>query len=268
MFSVVIPAYNSEKTIYNTLKSVTNQTRIDLVEEIIVIDDGSIDNTKTEIKRFLLDFPEVKLNYIKESNHGASYARNVGIKNSTAEWIALLDSDDIWHSDKLEIQYKVLSEIPRICFLGSSSKTVGTAVNNNTRVRKLNAYQLCIKSTPTTPTVIFKRDVAIELGLFNEKMKYCEDINFFQKFLSRDSYYIYIGNLVTIGSQKKYFGESGASSDLIKMARGRDQNAKELCKMNMISKRYLLFILIINKIKLLRRLFLTQLNKKYKLLYF
>ena len=52
MFPVVIPAYNSEKTIYRALKSVVDQTRVDLVKEIIVIDDGSIDNTKCEIDRF------------------------------------------------------------------------------------------------------------------------------------------------------------------------------------------------------------------------
>ena len=62
MFSVVIPAYNSEKTIYRALKSVVDQTRVDLVKEIIVIDDGSIDNTKCEIDRFFLIFQ--KLNYI------------------------------------------------------------------------------------------------------------------------------------------------------------------------------------------------------------
>ena len=258
MFSVVIPAYNSEKTIYRALKSVVDQTRVDLVKEIIVIDDGSIDNTKCEIDRFFFDFSEVKLYYFKEDNHGASYARNVGIKNSTAEWIALLDSDDVWHSDKLEVQYMILKAMPEICFLGASPKKVGSLVDKNIKVCKLNAYQLCIRSTPTTPTVIFKKDIGMELGLFNETMEYCEDINFFQKFLLLDNYYIYIGNLVTIEPKKKYFGESGASSNLIRMAKGRDQNVKDLYRMKLISKKYFFLMLIINKIKLLRRLFLTQ----------
>lgn len=261
MFSVVIPAYNSEGTIYNALKSVSDQTRVDLVEEIIVIDDGSVDHTKFEIERFSIDYPNIKLCYTQESNHGASFARNLGIKKAKAEWIALLDSDDMWHCNKLEVQYNVLQEMPEICFLGSSPRAAGVLVDKNIRVYKLNARQLCIRSTPTTPTVIFKKDIGIELGLFDENMKYCEDINFFQKFLLLDNYYIYMGNLVTIGQGKKYFSESGASSDLLSMAKGRDRNVKELYRMNMISRSFMSFILAFNKMKLLRRLFLTKLNR-------
>ena len=108
MFSVVIPAYNCEKTIERVLDSVMAQTRFDLITEIIVINDGSTDNTDAIIKDYIKRKQGNKINYIIQENHGVSYTRNKGIRIAEGEWIALLDSDDIWNPVKIERQYEVI----------------------------------------------------------------------------------------------------------------------------------------------------------------
>lgn len=97
--SVIIPTYNRAKLINRSLSSVLNQTYNNI--EIIIIDDGSTDNTKKIIKKF----KDNRIKYIKlKKNKGPGYARNIGIKKSKGEFIAFQDSDDIYHKDKLEKQ--------------------------------------------------------------------------------------------------------------------------------------------------------------------
>ena len=99
--SVIIPTYNRAKTIENSIKSVLNQTYKNF--EIIVVDDGSKDNTKEIIDKI----KDKRIRYFKlKNNNGASNARNIGIKISTGNFISFQDSDDIFYPYKLEIQLK------------------------------------------------------------------------------------------------------------------------------------------------------------------
>lgn len=99
--SVIIPTYNRGNLISNSIKSVLNQTFKNL--EVIVVDDGSTDNTKEEVDKINDD----RLRYIKlNKNLGGSNARNIGIKNATGQLISFQDSDDIFYHDKLEKQLK------------------------------------------------------------------------------------------------------------------------------------------------------------------
>jgi glycosyltransferase involved in cell wall biosynthesis len=103
--TVIIPTYNRAHLIKRAIKSVLNQTFQDF--EIIVVDDGSTDNTEEVVK----SFNDLRIKYIKhQKNLGASAARNTGIKNSKGEYIAFLDSDDEWLSEKLERQIKIFEE--------------------------------------------------------------------------------------------------------------------------------------------------------------
>ena len=95
MFSVIIPVYNCEKTIRQVLDSVRRQTRFDLVEEIIVINDGSLDRTGEVVADYISSHPAMKIQYLRHKNHGVSYTRNRGIRAAKAEWIALLDGDTL-----------------------------------------------------------------------------------------------------------------------------------------------------------------------------
>lgn len=99
--SVIIPTYNRGNLIGNSIKSVLNQTYKNL--EVIVVDDGSTDNTKNVVDKF----EDKRIKYIKlAENKGGSNARNIGIQNSNGKYISFQDSDDIYYPDKLETQFK------------------------------------------------------------------------------------------------------------------------------------------------------------------
>lgn len=99
--SVIIPTYNRGYLIANSIKSVLNQTYKNL--EVIVVDDGSTDNTKEVVDKF----NDKRIKYIKLiENTGGSNARNIGILNANGKYISFQDSDDIYYPDKLESQFK------------------------------------------------------------------------------------------------------------------------------------------------------------------
>ncbi len=102
LVSVIIPTYNRAHLIKRSAMSVLNQTYGNL--ELIIIDDGSTDNTEEVVK----SIDDERVIYIKQSNKGACAARNNGIDHAKGEFIAFQDSDDIWHKDKLEKQLGTL----------------------------------------------------------------------------------------------------------------------------------------------------------------
>lgn len=113
MISVIVPTYNRAKVIHKSIDSILKQSYQDF--EIIIVDDGSEDDTKNVIEKY----NDSRIRYIiNNSNiHGPSVARNIGISNSTGDYIAFNDSDDEWHSDKLEKQLDFLKkEDVDVCF--------------------------------------------------------------------------------------------------------------------------------------------------------
>tara|TARA_Y100001970_G_C14231543_1_gene858946 strand:+ start:1403 stop:2224 length:822 start_codon:yes stop_codon:yes gene_type:complete len=109
-FSILICCYNSEKYINETLNSILNQTYKKF--ELIIVDDGSLDNTETIIKSFIKKNFKLDIKYTKIKNSGLPVARNKGLELSSNKWIALLDHDDIWENNKLESQAKEIINNP------------------------------------------------------------------------------------------------------------------------------------------------------------
>ncbi|MBR5515132.1 MAG: glycosyltransferase family 2 protein [Clostridia bacterium] len=107
MVSVIMPAYNSQRTIEAAINSILNQTYTDL--EVIVVNDCSTDATEEVVKTITLKDPRVKY-FCNEKNSGVSYTRNFAISKAQGEWIAFLDSDDLWRANKLEVQLKIAEE--------------------------------------------------------------------------------------------------------------------------------------------------------------
>ena len=107
--SVVIPTYNRAATVRKGIESVLAQTVTDL--EVIVVDDGSSDDTQKILGETFGD----RIRYYAQPNKGASVARNKGITEARGEWIAFLDSDDLWEKDKLEWQFKALERFGPQC---------------------------------------------------------------------------------------------------------------------------------------------------------
>lgn len=261
MFSVIIPVYNCERTIKKVLDSVVNQTRFDLIEEIIIINDGSTDMSDSIIKQYITSHKNVCFKYRTQSNHGVSYARNRGIRLAAAEWIALLDGDDLWKSNKLERQAKVIQAFEEIKFLGAFYPVQFLGKKYRSGLYQLTPRQLCIRNMPNTPSVVFHKDTGIKLGLYNEERKYGEDIEFYQKFFLVDSYYVLAENLVEVSFDKDFFAEKGLSSHLKEMHQGRNANTVELYQMKLIGFPFMIFMLVINQLKYARRLIENQINR-------
>jgi glycosyltransferase involved in cell wall biosynthesis len=107
--SVVIPTYNRAATVPRAIESVLAQTVTDL--EVIVVDDGSSDDTGKVLGEMFSD----RIRYYPQANQGASVARNKGVEEARGEWIAFLDSDDLWEKEKLEWQLKALEQFGPQC---------------------------------------------------------------------------------------------------------------------------------------------------------
>ncbi|MDJ0701850.1 MAG: glycosyltransferase [Leptolyngbyaceae cyanobacterium MO_188.B28] len=104
--SVIIPVFNGERTIQETVESVLNQTFSDF--ELIIINDGSQDKTLTIVQ----EFNDSRISIFSYQNAGLAASRNRGIENATGEYISFIDADDLWTSDKLEAQYHALQSNP------------------------------------------------------------------------------------------------------------------------------------------------------------
>jgi glycosyltransferase involved in cell wall biosynthesis len=107
--SVVIPTYNRADKVGKTIESALTQTFTDF--EVIVVDDGSSDDTGRILREAFGD----RIRYFAQANQGASVARNKGIEQARGEWIAFLDSDDLWEKDKLESQLEALERFGPAC---------------------------------------------------------------------------------------------------------------------------------------------------------
>lgn len=171
--SVIIPTFNRSHTLSRALDSVMKQSYP--IHEIIVIDDGSTDNTLALIQA---GFPSITV--IEQANKGVSNARNRGIKQATGDWIALLDSDDEWLPDKLLHQTDRLSAAPeyKVCH------TEEIWVRNSTRVNQMNKhqksgghiFQQCLPLCAMSPSsILIHRYLFDELGPFDETLPACED---------------------------------------------------------------------------------------------
>ncbi len=175
--SVIIPTYNRAGLIKRSIRSVLDQTYQDF--EIIIVDDGSTDDTKTVIE----SISGPKIRYIRhEINRGPSAARNTGIKNANGRYIAFQDSDDEWLPDKLEKQM--------ICFDGENNN-ISIVYCGLWRIKRDNAILIPSPSTPlkegdihlsvcagnfiAMPTIVCKTECFSKAGLFDEKFNHLVD---------------------------------------------------------------------------------------------
>lgn len=262
MISVIIPVYNSRDTIIDCIKSVINQTRYDLIGEILIVDDGSQDGSSELVNCM---FPNnTKLKILKKINGGVSSARNLGIKKATGDWIALLDSDDCWKPQKIEAQWDTINRFPDICFIGTNRNDEnchrGKKIDDNLFV--LSLKDILISTWPHTSTVLIKKTVFDDVGGFNEKFRYSEDAELWNRIaLKYKLYYIPVSYEVA-GGNKLQFGERGLSANLVEMHKGTIRNIKELHDSRIISNSQFVFLSFLYWMKYQRRRVITFLHKK------
>jgi len=183
--SVQVPCYNSEKYIYETIKSVLDQTFQDF--EIIVVDDGSVDGSGDIIK----NFRDPRIKYVYQENAGLSNARNKAVSLSSGEYIAFLDHDDIWLPDKLERQVSVLDGDPEIALVYSNYYKI---FSDGAKILGLagpqpegNAFEaLLYNYTVGLVTAMVRKKALDELGsIFDTSLNVCEDLDVFMRVLYR-----------------------------------------------------------------------------------
>lgn len=177
LVSVIIPAFNAEKYILDAINSILSQTYQNY--EIIVVNDGSTDNTEQIIKPYLN-----RIIYLYQDNKGVAAARNTGIKASKGEYIAFLDSDDVWSPEKLSIQVKFLNDHPDFDLVYGDYGTFGengVIDKNSPLTRKFprpDGYifqDLLLRCLIFTATVMLQKKVLEETGLFDEQFSIGED---------------------------------------------------------------------------------------------
>lgn len=174
LVSVIIPTYNRAQYIGEAIESVLAQTY--RFVEIIVVDDGSVDNT-----RKILEAYENKIRYVYQENKGPSIARNLGARLARGQYLAFLDSDDMWHSQKLEIQMDIFSKNKSILALSAimidyHEDCMKNAVRFDVYdIRCYHLDELLVKQQMATPTVVILKEFFDSCGGFREDLKLCED---------------------------------------------------------------------------------------------
>lgn len=253
--TVVIPMYNAIDTIRAAIASVVSQTYTGVIE-IIVINDGSTDGCEKIVEEIISNNKTSrKIRLINKENGGVSSARNRGVYEASSEWIALLDSDDEWLPEKLEKQVSVIVENPDVSFLGTnaSDQVYPFFGKSKKRVFTLNAHQLMIKWYPYTPTILAKKKLFVDAGLFDELKRHGEDCDLWLRCLAYAEIYILNESLVEIGHGKHPFGEKGLSADLTKMFLGELRTIKDSFKRSQIGLLYMLFCYSWLSLKFVRR---------------
>jgi glycosyltransferase involved in cell wall biosynthesis len=186
LVSVIIPVYNGANYIAETIDSVLHQPVRDL--EIIVVDDGSTDHLKEVLEQFIA---KNQIVYISQVNQGVSIARNHGYRKSRGQYIAFLDADDVWLNDNLETKLNKFES-------GEFGLVHSDAFVINEHSSKLQ-QMLCGKEgnlledmlawngtqVPGPSSILIKREVIEEIGLFDEQLSTSADQDFFIRVAAR-----------------------------------------------------------------------------------
>jgi glycosyltransferase involved in cell wall biosynthesis len=212
--SVIIPTYNRPQKTIRAVTSVLYQTFPGY--EIIVVDDGSRDETREGLRPFLSHITLLS----HPHNLGVSAARNTGIRASCAPFVAFLDSDDYWLPEKLEAQMEYFRRVPEalICQTQEIWIRRGRRVNPHTRHKKPSgdifkpSLRLCLVSPSA---VVVRRSLLTQVGLFDEGLPACEDYDLWLRIACRHPIHLLERSLVV--------KEGGAGDQLSSAFEGMDR---------------------------------------------
>jgi len=177
---VIIPVYNAEKFIKETIESVLEQTYQDF--EIIIIDDGSTDKSAEVIK----SFDDKRIIYTYQKNQGVSATRNIGILKSNGEYIALLDHDDLWLPEKLERQIPILESNSNVGLVYSDCYII--ALNGNILGRNFKDHRphrgkvlpdLFLDNFIPCLTAVIRKNILNHTKFFNPELSIAEEYDLF-----------------------------------------------------------------------------------------
>jgi glycosyltransferase involved in cell wall biosynthesis len=217
--SIIIPAYNAAATIAASVQSIQNQTFKDW--ELLIINDGSTDNTLECLESFTANEPRIQV--ISHSNQGVSATRNLGINQTKGEFIAFLDADDLWLPDKLTSHLQHMEAEPnlgvsfgRADFITPTGQSTGQISTSALQDLKLIDL-LCENPTTTTSNLFVRRRVFEQVGLFATDMSFAEDLEWLCRslWLTKDK----LEGIDRVLMQYRT-SQAGLSSDLYSMEAG------------------------------------------------
>jgi len=179
--SVIVPAYNVSSYIEDALVSLQRQSFHEF--EVIIVDDGSCDSTAEVVKPFVVRDSRFQL--LQKQNGGLSQARNYGIRNACADYIALLDGDDVYKPDKLANHVAVLDRAAEVGVVYSASR----ALREDGRSTFMYLSGKPVRSDPLLALLcknfighgsnaVFRRSIFDEVGEFDEALRSSEDVDF------------------------------------------------------------------------------------------
>lgn len=267
--SVIIPMFNAERSIIQTLDSVREQTYTGLFE-ILVINDGSTDNSVALVESYKQQFERMDIQLIHQSNQGVSIARNNGLVIAKGTYIALLDADDEWLVDKTKNQIKVIesneTEVDLLGTLRNGKPLLLPYKLNNKNLAEVTLKKLLIRNELQPSTVLFKRKVLENTGYFNPKQSHAEDVDYWMRATLHNKLYILGEDLLLADGGKRSFGSSGLSANLKAMSKGYLNNIKRLRQAKRISLGALYFYSLLYRFKyivlLTRTSYYSAIDKK------
>jgi len=172
LVSVVIPVFNGERFLREAVQSVLDQKYSPI--EIIIVDDGSTDGTSAVARSF-----SETVRYLYQANQGPAAARNRGIEHAQGSLIAFADADDLWPSEKLEVQLPYLINDAAIEIVMGRIQQVrlSKTVNGQTQAEELAEPAFSVN----LGSAVIKKSVLERVGLFDESMRYSEDVDWFMR---------------------------------------------------------------------------------------
>jgi glycosyltransferase involved in cell wall biosynthesis len=220
LVSIIMPVYNGEKYIAESIRSAQEQTYRNW--ELIVTDDGSVDGTAEIVRAFCQADPRVR--YVYQPNGGLGNARNTGIRASRGELVAFLDADDLWLREKLALQTRMMEEMKASVVFSDafifpeddvmneerSFATIYGRFKGAGRFDSAGMYRLLLEMNPIPVlTVLLRRDLLDAAGRFEEDARYrgCEDYELWFKLAERGA--VFYGHE---GKLARYRFHSGAMS--------------------------------------------------------
>lgn len=193
MFSIIIPLYNKENYICNTIHSVLQQGYGNF--ELIIVDDGSTDNSAEKVSCIKDD----RIRYFYKANGGVSSARNYGIHKAKSDFIIFLDADDIWNIDFLETMYKLINMFPQCGIYGVAYSRISLEKENMISYKENDdsffiVSDYCLASYKMKAPICCSDSVCIKkaafeaVGVFKEGIKHGEDLDMWIRIISSFSF--------------------------------------------------------------------------------
>lgn len=253
-----MPYYNNQTSMIESVKSVLFQsTKIKII--ILIVDDGSKENPKSIIDlnfgKFLNTSSNRIVRIITQENQGAATARNKGIKESKTDYIAFLDSDDLWHKCKLKLQLDLIEKY-NLDVIGSDWNNKSHYLNLSNLIRKKSFYtvskiQIALKWWPHISTIVIRKKIVEKFGGMDSNFYYADDGDFFLNIATHCEFNILNRSLVNCHTFKEFEFADGLSSNLYGMFLNEIETINK--HFNNIILKYIIYIWII--IKYCKRLF-------------